>query len=179
VVVEPVTVDPSGEPRLERVQVWARRHPWWTTVGFAVLYAMAAWAGSATQVPGSQLALVWPAAAVGFIWIALSWGRWKRTGLDLLALAVVTALVNGLTGVPAQLCLVLAVANCAQAAGTCWAMHRLQPQAWRLQVPIDLTVLVLACGAGSLAGALIGPVGIWLTYGGEHLHLLRAGPPAR
>ncbi len=181
------------DPALSRARAWARRHPWVRLAVLALVYALAALLGRTFRLPDGPLALAWPASAVGFLWLALSWSDRRRLAVDAAALALVTGAVNALTGAPYDLCVVFAVANVVQAAATCAVMRRLQPLAWRLRTPQDLTVLVGACLAGSLASGLVGPVGVWLTSGGrfwptlvrlghaqhqQHPRAGRAGPAA-
>lgn len=49
---------------------------------YAVLYAVAVHLGRASRLEGTQLALVWPAAALGFLWLAGSWGRRRALAVD-------------------------------------------------------------------------------------------------
>ena len=142
------------------------------SVGFAVVYSAAVVLGRASRVEDSQLALVWPAAAVGFLWLAAAWGDRRRLALDALALAAVTAALNVWTGTTAALGAVFGLANVVQAVVACAVLSHLQSRwslaPWRLRRSADLTALVLASLCGSLAAALVGPVGLWLS-GGEAL----------
>ncbi|WP_380169554.1 ATP-binding protein [Jannaschia sp. R86511] len=142
------------------------RHPLLTTVFFLLLYAGAVALGRATRVEDTQLALVWPAAAVGVLWIAACWGSARRVLLAGILLAVVAGAINYLTGVSPAMAAVFAVANVVQSLAVCAVLVRLQ-RAWghepfRLRHTQDLAALVLASTAGSLVAAFIGPVGLWL-----------------
>ena len=46
---------------------------------FFVLYLLAVMVGRATRLDGTQLALVWPASGVAFLWLADAW-RSQRAG---------------------------------------------------------------------------------------------------
>jgi diguanylate cyclase (GGDEF)-like protein/PAS domain S-box-containing protein len=144
-----------------RLQAWAGRHPALAFAGFTAAYAVAAWVGRSSRLPGTTSSFVWPATAVGVLWLASSWSVRPRRRLAVLVLAAVTAAVNGLTGAPAALCALFALANVLQAAVTCACLHRRRPQPWSLRAPSDLTALLLACAAGTVAG-LVGPVGMAL-----------------
>ncbi len=148
------------------------------SAGFATVYAAAVVVGRASRVEDSQLALVWPAAAVGFLWLATCWGDRRRVALDAGLLAVLTFALNVWTGTTATMGAVFGLANVAQAVAVCALMSRLQARwsspAWRLRRSADLAALVLASLCGSLAAAVIGPVGVWLSAGGELLPLVGA-----
>ena len=140
------------------------------STGFAVVYALAVVVGRASRVEDSQLALVWPAAAVGFLWLARSWGR-RRLVADTLLLALLAGGLNALTGTSATIGAVFGVANAVQCLVACAVMSGLQSrrqvERWRLRRSADLTALVLASLGGSLAAASVGPVGLWLTGSGD------------
>ena len=137
------------------------------SAAFAAVYAVAVLAGRATRVEGSQLALVWPAAAVGFLWVAAGWGDRRRVVRDALLLAVLAAALNAWTGTTPVMGVVFGVANLVQSLVVCAVMAGLQARwrlpKWRLRRPADLTALLLASLCGSLAAALVGPVGLWLS----------------
>ncbi len=135
------------------------------SVGFGVVYAAALWLGRASRLEGTPLALVWPAAAVGFLWLAASWGSRRRVAVAALALGVLAAVINGVTGTSPLVSVGFGVANGLQALVTCAVLFRLQPQAWRLRRPADLTALIFSSVCGSVVGAMIGPVVLWLTVG--------------
>ncbi|MGJ7439696.1 ATP-binding protein [Aquipuribacter sp. MA13-6] len=146
-----------------------RRHPVLVLVGFLVLYAAAVALGRATRIEDTQLALVWPAAAVGFLWLAASWGDRRALLRDGLLLAVVAGGINLLTGVRWEMAVVFAAANVVQSLLVCLVLVRLQDRwtlhRFRLRSTGDLTALVLASLLGSVAAALLGPVGLWLVEG--------------
>ncbi|GAB3598441.1 hypothetical protein GCM10027586_00310 [Kineococcus gypseus] len=192
------TVEPMGEALgAQRSCSWLDRHRLLTHLLFALVYALAVVAGRATRMPGSTLALVWPAAAVGFVWLAWSWsrqasGRWDRgpradpradprvgprAGGHLVgavvALSVLAGVCNALTGTGVVLGAAFALANGVQALAGAAVMRRLQVRAhlvpWRLRRPGDLSALVLASIAGSLAAACVGPVALWALTGAPWL----------
>ena len=137
------------------------------SAAFAAVYAVAVLAGRATRVEGSQLALVWPAAAVGFLWVAAGWGDRRRVVRDALLLAVLAAALNAWTGTTPLMGVVFGAANLVQSLVVCAVMAGLQARwrlpLWRLRRPADLTALLLASLCGSLAAALVGPVALWLS----------------
>lgn len=138
--------------------VFAPRHAqaWLVALGFATLYLLTAVLGRASRVEGTQLALVWPAAAVGYLWLLWSTGR-GRAWVDLLLLAALAWLANHLTGIGIELSGAFAVANAAHAAAAVWLVRRLGggPQ---LRTGRDLGLLVLGAAVGStLAAAVAAP----------------------
>ena len=139
------------------------------SAAFAVVYALAVVAGRATRVEDSQLALVWPAAAVGFLWLAAAWGDRRRVTCDALLLAVLAGAINAWTGTTLVTGTAFGVANVVQALVACAVMARLQARwsrsPWRLRRSSDLAALVLASLLSSFAAALVGPVGLWLAGG--------------
>jgi diguanylate cyclase (GGDEF)-like protein/PAS domain S-box-containing protein len=135
----------------------------------AVAYAAAVLVGRATRLPGTSLALVWPAAAVGVVWVALARGR--RRPAAVLGLALVSGTLNALTGAGAVLGAVYGVANAVQGVGSWLVLARLartrRRAPLRLRDRSDLIALLVAATAGPAAAALIGPVGLHLTSGAE------------
>ena len=149
------------------------RRPLLVSVGLALAYAAAVTAGRAMRMEGTQLALVWPAAAVGFLWLAVGWREPRRLCVDTLALGITAGLVNVLTGTTWLMGAVFGVANAVQALVSCAVMAGLQRRwglpSWRLRAPEDLAALVLASVVGSCVAALVGPVGLWLSGSGALL----------
>ncbi len=170
----PTLADPSAGRRADHPAL----HGLLVSVAFGVLYALAVVVGRSTRIDGSQLALVWPAAAVGMLWLAVSWGSRRRLTADALALAAVAGTLNAVTGVDAGLATVFAAANVVQSLLTCAVMlalqRRWQRPVWRLRGSLDLAALVLASLAGSAGAALLGPVGLWVTGAGELLPTMGA-----
>ena len=145
---------------------WTARHPVRAGVLFAVLYAATVLLGRATRSGGSPLAMVWPAAAVGFLWLADAWGAHSRRATTALCLGLLAAVVNALTGVPLLVGAAFGVANALQGWVTCAVVDRWRApagSAWRLRTPHDLAALVTGAAVGSVAAAGIGPVALWLA----------------
>nr|WP_240895145.1 EAL domain-containing protein [Kineococcus siccus] len=144
---------------------------------FAV-YAVAVVVGRATRLEGGALALVWPAAAVGFCWLAASWHDRRTRALSAAALLLLAAVVNALTGAGWLLGGAYAVSNVLQAVVACAVMRHLQSrtggEAWRLRRSGDLTALAVASLTGSLAAALVGPVALHLSTGAPLLPTMGA-----
>ncbi|GAA2711924.1 ATP-binding protein [Actinoplanes palleronii] len=141
------------------------------TVGFSILYLVAAYLGRLTVLDDTNLSLVWPAAGILVVWFVAQRGsRWQW--LDGLSLAAITMAVNLATGASAALAAFFVAANLVQAYLFTALFHRWLPesvtssdhgeglsrlwQVWRL---------VGAAAIASGAGALIGPTGVWLTGG--------------
>ena len=136
---------------------------WRRSLLFAGVYVLAVYAGRATRVEGSEFALVWPAAAVAFLWVSGSWYSRRDRALDVALLLLATVAVDLYTGLPLSLAVVLACAYAVQAVVSTAVFARLQPAGWLLRRPVDLTALLFAATAGAAASALIGPIGLWLS----------------
>ncbi|GAA3449892.1 ATP-binding protein [Dactylosporangium matsuzakiense] len=140
-----------------------------TTV-WAALYLLATIAGRLTIMEGSSLSLVWPAAGISIVWFATQ-RKARIRWLDPVALALITVAVNVATGAPLVLALWFVVANLVQAAVFMRTFERLCPHLWGaggdelLARSADLWRLLVATCAGAAAGALVGPVAVWLTTG--------------
>jgi signal transduction histidine kinase/ActR/RegA family two-component response regulator len=130
--------------------------------GFAALYLGAVMLGRATRIEGTQLALVWPAAGVAFLWFAVAWRSPVERRLTLGLLFATTIAGNLLTGTSFALALAFAAANLAQAAVGCAVFARLRPTGWTMTRAEDLRALLFAAVAGSIVSAAIGPVAVWL-----------------
>ena len=100
---------------------------WQRTLGYAVLFAATYVLGRATTVGPAQLALVWPASAVGFLWLLGSWGNPTRRLVDVCVLFAVSVPAQLLTGRSGALALSLAVAGLAQPVLACVVFVRLLP----------------------------------------------------
>jgi len=161
---------PPSRRTVTQLHALLRRQPVLLTLGFAVLYVTALAVGRASRVDGTQVALVWPAAAVGVLWLAASWGNHRRTALHVLLLSVLAAGTNLLTGSGWALALAFTGANVVHALVCCLVLVRLQVrwgrQPWRLRRTSDLAALIVASAAGSAAGAMVGQVALGL---GDHL----------
>ena len=160
---------PAAVRRVADASWWAR-HPGARTVAFALVYMAAAWLGRQTRLDGSGLALVWPAAAVGAGWLLASWGT-RRVAVDAVLLALATVAVNHATGAPLPVAVGFATANVALAGVTVAVQQALRPEAWRLRHVTDLGVLVVACVTGALVSAVLGPLVLWASEGGDAVAL--------
>ncbi|WP_067499674.1 ATP-binding protein [Actinoplanes sp. TFC3] len=140
------------------------------TAVFALLYAVATFAGRLTIMDGTSLSIVWPAAGIAVVWFCAqrhSPVRWA----DALALAAVTMVINMLTGASAALAGMFVIANLIQAGLFGYLMNRWRPHLWgaggseSLRSPRDLWALLSAAFCATVAGAAIGPSGVWLFTG--------------
>ncbi|WP_432570152.1 diguanylate cyclase domain-containing protein [Kineococcus sp. SYSU DK005] len=142
----------TARASLQRLRTW----PPAPTLGFIVLYALATALGRASHLPGGTLAVVWPAAGVGFVWLARCWrspgARWRAAALLTACSAAVQMVILHRPAVA----LSFAVAGTVQALVACAVHQRLQPRGFRLRQPRDLWALLIASGVGAGAGALIG-----------------------
>ncbi|WP_432493087.1 diguanylate cyclase domain-containing protein [Kineococcus auxinigenes] len=124
--------------------------------GFALLHATAVLLGRASAPEGSPLAVVWPAAGIGFVWLARSWRSPRERWRDAALLLVSGTAAQLLTGKPAGPATLLAATGAVQALAACWVHQRFEPRGFRLRRPRDVWVLTLAAVSGALAGALVG-----------------------
>jgi signal transduction histidine kinase len=131
---------------------------------FAVAYLIAVWVGRLTVMDDINLSMVWPAAGIAAVWFCAQReapARWA----DVAALAVITLIVNTATGATAALALVFVAANLIQVAVFLHLLARWRPDLRPdsgLQSPRDLWALLGAGSAATVAGAAIGPTGMWL-----------------
>ncbi len=143
-----------------------------------MLFTLAVVAGRLTRLDGTTIALVWPAAAVGMLWIAAAWGRPRRLAVDLTALAVLSAVVNSATGTGPLVGSVLGLSNSVQAVVGAAVLVTLQrrwgSRPWQLRRTVDLGALVMASVVGAATAAFVGPVGIWLVEGAPLLPTMGA-----
>ena len=172
-----ITQPATRRHRAARLRAAVDSHPGARRIGFVLAFALAVAVGRATRLPGTQLALVWPAAGVGVLWLAASWRTPRARWVDTALVGAVAALVNLLTGgVPASSVL-LGVANAVMALVPAAVYRRWGPGGWVLRRPSDLIALGLAALAGAaaslpeamLAGAVTGRTS-WPVAG---LYLLR------
>jgi signal transduction histidine kinase len=140
------------------------------TAVFAVLYVLATFAGRLTVMDGTNLSMVWPAAGVAVVWFCAqrqASARWA----DVVALAVITLVVNLATGATAAMSLVFVLANLVQVGVLLYLFRRWRPALWGtggsdgLSSPRDLWGLLAAAFCATAAGAAIGPTGMWLLSG--------------
>ncbi len=135
---------------------------WWTLPLLTAAYAVAVLAGRATRLEDTQLALVWPAAAVATLWM-LHARAVRQQRLHAVALVLATVVGNLVTGASPALAVAFGVANLLQAAATV----RLLAPGPRLRTVAELGRLVLACTAGSLASAVVGAAALHLLVGSD------------
>ncbi len=131
------------------------------TLGFALLYLVAGYAGRLTVMDDTSLSLVWPAAGVAALWF--TWQRrftWQQRAADVLALTAVTVAVNMSTGASAVLTGAFVVANLVQAGifARLWGSRDLTGLR-------DLSRLLTAAAVSTVCGAAIGPTTVWLESG--------------
>lgn len=129
--------------------------------------------GRATVIAGEGLGLIWPAAGVAALWVSTgSRATWPR---DLVALAVASYTVNGLTGATPTFALVLAATNVAQVVAFVALTRRWLPSLWGfggaepLERVKDLGLIAAASTIACLLGALMGAAGLVATSGGLHV----------
>ena len=127
---------------------------------FFVLYLLAVMAGRATRLDGTQLALVWPASGVAFLWLADAWRSPPSRRLNTFALFVATVAGNVATGAALSLSLIFGVANVVHAVVACALFARLRPDGWSMSRAEDLWALLAAAIGGAVASAAIGPVAV-------------------
>lgn len=136
-------------------------------LGFVGYFLVAAVLGRLAVLPGTHLALVWPAAGVAAAWLAVNgWSRWLV--LDAVLLFTLSALANGLTGASVSLALGLGFATVVQTIVFGLLISRWCPQWWgfgedppagvdRLR---DLGYLMAAGSVAALTSALLGPASV-------------------
>lgn len=148
----------------------ARRAVWTAlpVLGFAIAYALAILAGRATRVEGSEVSLIWPAAAVAVLWALHS--RSLRPGLAAAhwsVLALVTFGATFHTGATVGLATWFVVVNVALA-GVIVAVLGHHDQPVTLRDPTDLGRLVVAVAAGTIVAATLA-VGYFAATGHDQL----------
>lgn len=122
-------------------------------LGFGAAYSVAIIIGRATRVEGSEVSLVWPAAAVAVLWGIHARGLPRRTAaFHWIVLATLTCGVNLTTGAPVGLALWFVVVNVALAAVTT-AVLGYDGREIALRDPGDLGRLVVAVTCGTLVAA--------------------------
>ncbi|OAN36089.1 diguanylate cyclase domain-containing protein [Mycolicibacterium iranicum] len=124
-------------------------------VAFPVAYSLSVFAGRATRLAGGEVSLVWPAAAVGIVWLLAVAGRgpWERAA-HLMLLGAVAFVTNLATGASASLSawfVVVNVALCAVSTGILVYGRRRAA----LRDPADLARLVGAVTAGTSCAAVL------------------------
>lgn len=137
-------------------------------LGLGAAYTVAILVGRSTRVDGSEVSLVWPAAAVAVLWglHARSLPRRPATAHWVL-LGTLTCGVNLTTGASLGLALWFVLVNLAMAVVTADVL-RYDDRPVRLRDPADLARLVLAVTFGTVVAALLA-VMYFAAAGHEHL----------
>lgn len=137
-------------------------------LGFGAAYSAAILVGRATRVEGSEVSLVWPAAAVAVLWGIHARGLPRRlAALHWLVLATLTFGVNMTTGASVGLGLWFVSVNVALAAVTT-AVLGYGGREIALREPGDLGRLAVAITCGTLAAATLA-TSYFATVHDEHL----------
>ena len=139
---------------------------------FVLAFAVLVVAGRATGPEGSELAVVWPAAALAVVWTASAWGRRRDLLVDVLLLAAVAGAANAATGAPPAMCLAFAVANVAQGLVACAVFRSRRPAGFALTSLQDLGALALAAVSSSAASAAVVTVAMVVSKGADPLPVL-------
>lgn len=162
--VQAVPVEASARPLVHDARSLARL----VLAGSLVFFALGV-LGRQTVVDGRTLTLVWPAAGVSTLMLGLTPRRaWPVTCA---ALAVATYLLNTLTGTGAALAVVFVLSNLAQALAGALVLGALGPRLLggggteRLVRMRDFWSVAGAAVAGSLVGAVVGTLGLWVRLG--------------
>jgi diguanylate cyclase (GGDEF)-like protein len=150
----------------ERSAGLGRTSPAARTLAFLAVYVLAVAIGRASHSEESQVALVWPAAGVSVLWLVGSVGRRQRV-LDASLLALATAVINLLTGVPMAAAIAFAPVNVVHALVAVVLVRRLWPQGWLVRAPRDVARLMgVSLGAAAVSGPLSGLIA-WLLLGSD------------
>ncbi len=138
---------------------------------FMALFTVAVLAGRMTRLPGTQLALLWPAAGVAFLWIASGWPRPARVATDAALLCLLAGALNAATGVSTVMAVVLGPLNAAQAVLACLLFSRLgrSRRDWRARTLADVAVLALAGLLAAVATGLVAALALAVTHHGGFL----------
>ncbi|TQK71678.1 GGDEF domain-containing protein [Nocardioides sp. SLBN-35] len=133
--------------------------------GFAVAYALAILLGRATRVEGSEVSLVWPAAAVAVLWGLHAHDLPRvQAALHWTGLVVLTFAINLATDAPVGLSAWFVLVNVSLAAVTTIVL-RYGDRPARLREPADLGRLVGAIVAGTLVAATLAVA--WFAHEGQ------------
>ena len=148
-------------------------------VAFSVVLLVAAWVGRATFLESAGLSLVWPASGIGIIWVASSNRRTLPT--DLVALAVITALIIGATAGTLGQSLLGGVLAVVQPLVYLLVMRRLAPSLWgsggtrAFARVADVGPFLVACASASAVTSVLRWTGLGLVPPGELLELALVG----
>ncbi|SDS81156.1 PAS domain S-box-containing protein [Nocardioides scoriae] len=140
------------------------------TAAWAALYLVAGLIGRATIIDGHSLALVWPAAGVGALWLLTSHRPWLA--VDVVVLATTVYAVNAVTGATPALAALFVVTNLLQVVVFVTVMRRARPDMVGFGGPAapgsltDLGALIGAALLSCLLAAGLGQVGLaWFVDG--------------
>lgn len=138
-----------------------------TTGVFALAYVAAVVLGRSSLVDGSQVALVWPAAGVGVLWLAAFWTdvRWRLLSVTLLAAATFAG--NALTGAPVMLAVAFTAANAVQAVCSVMVLGRDTGSIFAGRGISGLGRMAAAATVGAGVGAVVGPLVLGVLSSGE------------
>lgn len=151
--------------RLERTVVAAAVRTAMPALAYPTAYAAALLVGRATRVEGSEVSLIWPAAAVAVLWGAHAHRQSARSAAGhWLLLGALTLAVNVATGATPELAVWFAGVNVVLAAVPAAVLAR-DGQRIELRDPTDLGRLVVAISVGTLAAAFLAT--IFLAAEGE------------
>ncbi len=150
---------PTGGEALARALGRARGERRWADhVAMAALFTAAVLVGRATRMDETGLALIWPAAGIGVLWVARARGH-RQTAVAAGLLAVLAGVLNGVTGAGVVLGAALGAANALQAVAWCRVMdvvqRRLGREPLRVRGPADLIAGTVAAVVASALGALV------------------------
>ncbi|ORB26660.1 GGDEF domain-containing protein [Mycolicibacterium parafortuitum] len=122
---------------------------------FPLVYALSVAAGRATRLGGGEVALLWPAAAVGVIWLlsVRQCGKWERVG-HVALLAVVAFATNLATGASTPLSLWFVLVNVVLSVVTVEILAAGRGEV-ALRDPADFAHLVAAVAAGTCSAAVL------------------------
>ncbi|MDA2891248.1 diguanylate cyclase [Mycolicibacterium sp. BiH015] len=124
-------------------------------VAFPLVYSLSVLAGRATRLAGGEVALLWPAAAVGVIWMLTVWDRsnWERAA-HVVLLAVVSFATNLVTGASIPLSLWFVLVNVVLSVLTVQVLTAGRDEV-TLRDPGDFAHLVAAVTAGTCSAAVL------------------------
>jgi nitrogen-specific signal transduction histidine kinase/integral membrane sensor domain MASE1 len=137
---------------------------------FAAYFVVAAYLGRQALVPGSAIALVWPAAGVAAAWLAVTgWHRWVV--VDAAGVFLLSCGVYALVGTSLGVTLSLALATVVQALVFGLLIDRWCPAWWGfgaepppgVQRLRDLGQLMTAALVSAVVSALVGPASIFVA----------------
>ena len=138
-----------------------------STLGFAVAYAVLAVAARLTVVDGHAVSLVWPGAGIAVLWLLAESPH--RQGRVLASLLAIHFAVAWLTGAPTPVPVLGAVSLTCQTWLTVVLLRRWCPTLLgaggteSFRSPRSLAYTCSAATLGSLLGAGIGTLGVWLS----------------